>query len=316
MCELVSIIVPIYNTEKFLNKCIESLTSQTYQNIEILLLNDGSKDKSLDICKYWQKKDKRIVVKSHKNQGVSKTRNLGLDISKGAYVSFVDSDYYVEKEFIKKMLDGIVNSNADVIECSMNVYNEDNQIIGKKMINNEYLDNQETIKYNFANLNNTNDFITNKMFKRSIIGDIRFSHLKVSEDYEFLTYIYEVVQKKVSIDEALYNYYVYERNYDSIAFSLKEMDTINARKKIFEFYKQNDFFDLMNITAVQILSRIMSWYKLATVDVQDNLYNTFKEYYKYAIKAQTPFAKKIYRIIKYKMFLLNPNFATKLFHDK
>ena len=102
--EMVSVIIPIYNTQKYLKRCMDSVIEQTYQNIEIILIDDGSSDNSLEICKKYQENDKRVYIISGKNCGVSHARNLGIDKAKGKYLYFVDSDDYLEKEAIEKML--------------------------------------------------------------------------------------------------------------------------------------------------------------------------------------------------------------------
>ena len=100
MNELVSIIVPIYNVEKYLEKCIISLINQTYKNIEIILVNDGSPDNSLDICKKYQLKDERIVILDKSNGGLSDARNYGIERAKGKYITCVDSDDYVSNDYV------------------------------------------------------------------------------------------------------------------------------------------------------------------------------------------------------------------------
>ena len=101
MDEKISIIVPMYNAEKWLEKCVNSIIEQSYSNIEILLINDGSTDKTLEICKKIEKIDNRVRVIDKKNEGVSKTRNLGLENATGKYIKFVDSDDWLEKMLVK-----------------------------------------------------------------------------------------------------------------------------------------------------------------------------------------------------------------------
>ena len=98
---LISIIIPVYNAEKYLKKCLDSVINQTYKNLEIILVDDGSTDKSPEICDKYAEKDSRIIVLHKENGGVSSSRNAGLDIFKGEYLSFVDSDDYVEPDYIE-----------------------------------------------------------------------------------------------------------------------------------------------------------------------------------------------------------------------
>ena len=123
--ELVTIIVPVYNTSKYLNKCLDTLLAQTYENIEIILVDDGSTDNSLEICKSYEEKDKRIVVISKPNGGSSSARNVGLDAAKGSYVGFVDSDDYVDGDFVSLMMEAIEKYDVPMAQISRDEINED-----------------------------------------------------------------------------------------------------------------------------------------------------------------------------------------------
>ena len=114
---LITIIVPVYNSEKTLHRCVDSILDQTYQNFEILLINDGSKDHSGDICDEYAKSDTRGRVFHKENKGVSAARNTGLDNAKGAWVSFVDSDDWISSEYLNVLYKEAIVTNADVVTC-------------------------------------------------------------------------------------------------------------------------------------------------------------------------------------------------------
>ena len=116
--DLISIIVPVYNAEKYLAKCLESLISQTYKNIEIILIDDGSKDESEKICQTYCAKDARIIVKKQKNAGASSARNRGVDLAKGKYILFVDADDYVSDDYIEYLYRLIKSHHTDIGICS------------------------------------------------------------------------------------------------------------------------------------------------------------------------------------------------------
>lgn len=109
----VSVIVPIYNAEKWLNRCIESILQQTFDNIEIILINDGSTDSSKDICFYYVQKDSRVKLINQDNSGVSVARNMALNVASGDFIQFVDADDYIDKDMIAKLVEN--SSNADII---------------------------------------------------------------------------------------------------------------------------------------------------------------------------------------------------------
>ena len=112
--ELISVIVPVYNAEKYLQKCLDSILEQTYQNLEIIIINDGSTDNSGQICQEYEKQDDRIIYIEKENSGVSDTRNAGLDRMTGTYVTFVDSDDWVEPNYIKFLYEKVIDHKADM----------------------------------------------------------------------------------------------------------------------------------------------------------------------------------------------------------
>ena len=113
----ISIIVPVYQAEKYISKCIESIVNQTYKNLEIILIDDGSTDRSGEICDEYGKKDNRIVVVHNKNKGVSVARNCGLDIATGDYITFVDSDDYIDLQMYSEMMKVVEKYSCDVVMC-------------------------------------------------------------------------------------------------------------------------------------------------------------------------------------------------------
>ena len=125
--DLISIVVPIYNVEKYLEKCINSIIIQTYKNIEIILVNDGSTDSSGKICDIYLKKDKRIKVIHKKNGGLSDARNVGIENAKGKYIAFIDSDDFIDSDFIEILYNLIIEYNADVSCCKCNVIYKKNK---------------------------------------------------------------------------------------------------------------------------------------------------------------------------------------------
>ena len=122
----VSLVVPIYNSSKYLNKCIDSLVNQTLKDIEIILINDGSTDKSLEILKNYQQKDNRIKIltQNHKKQG--KARNYGISVAQGEYIGFVDSDDWCELDMFEKLYEKAIKTDSDITMCAVTTYNDNN----------------------------------------------------------------------------------------------------------------------------------------------------------------------------------------------
>lgn len=113
-CELITLVIPIYNIENYLGRCLDSVINQTYKDLEIILVNDGSTDNSLEICESYAKEDSRIKIINKNNGGLSSARNVGLDACKGDYVTFIDSDDWVSLDYIEILYKNIIDNNADI----------------------------------------------------------------------------------------------------------------------------------------------------------------------------------------------------------
>lgn len=185
---MISVIVPIYNTEKYLHRCIDSILAQTFTDFELLLINDGSKDNSGAICDEYAAKDPRIHVFHKENGGVSSARNVGLDNAKGDYIMFVDSDDYMFPQMCEQMIATIESKKADLVVCGTT---ETGGGYWRPVADNDYTLTQ--LKENFVELLHTELLSPpwNKIFKRTIIGEQRFQEdITFGEDLIFnLEYI-------------------------------------------------------------------------------------------------------------------------------
>lgn len=132
---LISVIIPVYNVEKYLSRCIDSVMEQTYKYLQVILIDDGSTDCSGQICENYAAKDVRIHVIHQKNQGVSAARNKGLDTAKGEYVTFVDSDDFISKDMIERLYDGLIKLEVSYIGCGYNHIDENGNILGSYAVN-------------------------------------------------------------------------------------------------------------------------------------------------------------------------------------
>lgn len=209
--ELVSIIVPIYNIENYINKCVTSLVNQTYQNLEIILVNDCSTDSSKRKCEQWKALDKRIVlINKEKNEGLSCARNTGLLNAKGEYIAFIDGDDYVSINFIEVLYNAVKKDNTDIASCSF-FYVENDIEIEKKKKNEQgnviYL-SVEAFKECIRYPSRIDVVAWNKLYLRSLFieNNIMYPPGKIHEDL-FTTYKLVYFSKKVSyVDLPLYYY--------------------------------------------------------------------------------------------------------------
>lgn len=212
MNDLISIIVPVYNVEKYLTICIESLIKQTYRKIEIILLDDGSKDSSLQICNDYAKEDPRIVVIHQENQGPSRTRNNGLDIASGKYVMFVDSDDYIEETMIEKMVAAIETNNADLVIGGYTRFtdnSDDPRTYSKEPSAVFESKKQLALLYTKPNTNMFGISIWGKLYRNDIIqnNNIRFKpEISYEEDCQFNIDYFEHIDRTVVINEVFYHY--------------------------------------------------------------------------------------------------------------
>ena len=208
----VSIIVPIYNMEKYLKKCIESILNQEYKNFELLLNDEGSTDNSLKICNEYKSKDNRVKVCHKKNGGVSSSRNKGLLLATGEYIGFVDPDDYIHPEMYLKLVDNIEKYNADLSICGNNDLYEDGTVsheIKSGIL--EIIDSDECLK---KILNETKYLGTcwNKLYKKNLFNNISFNEKRrISEDLEVMFQLIPKCNKIVYDSTPLY-YWIIHNN--------------------------------------------------------------------------------------------------------
>lgn len=231
----ISIIVPIYNAEKYLNKCIESLINQTKKELEFVLINDGSTDNSEEIIKSY--KDKRIKYFKNENQGIGKTRNFGIEKATGKYIMFVDSDDYIDKNMAKLMFDKAFSNSLDMVVCDY-----------YKVINNENIEEKlpsfkpTTLKKSPDLLCDINLSPWNKIYKTSLIKDnnIKFVENLKYEDAPFVIETLDKANKVGKVNKCL-NYYVIHGNSETTVRDKRVFDILKIIDKIRKYFKDKDY---------------------------------------------------------------------------
>jgi len=240
--DLISIIVPVYNAEKYLERCINSLINQSYSNIEIILINDGSNDKSGIICDDFSKKDLRIKVIHKINEGVSAARNDGIEKAKGRYISFVDADDWVEQNFLSEMYNKIKQYDVDYVTCGYNrVYENLKKVINNNASEKVFSSNEYIVK--ILNVQNGYGFIHMKLINKEAIGNLRFNtNILVGEDALFNVQLCKRINRFLVYNKSLYNYYLnlnsIVRNYD-INYCNKYLKSMNVMNN----YIRNNYSD-------------------------------------------------------------------------
>lgn len=207
MDKLISVIVPVYNAEKTLPKCVDSIRKQTYDKLEIILINDGSNDSSLEICKLLAEKDNRIKVIDKKNTGVSDTRNVGLDIATGDFVTFVDSDDFIQADMYDKMINSAIDNASQVVACKFKLIHEASQDDYKEPYIKQAFAGE--LKYFIIDKNSVHGSACRLLIERASMGDLRFvKNIKIKEDLLFTVELLKSVAKTSIVDESLYNYVI------------------------------------------------------------------------------------------------------------
>ena len=245
--ELISVIVPIYNVDKYLEKCINSIINQTYNNLEIILIDDGSTDNSGKICDKYKNMDNRIIVIHCDNKGLSCARNKGLDIAKGDLFSFVDSDDYIEPNMIEELKNNMDEFNSDISICNINyLKNQKRKILYKDVFRKDFISKE---KEKFKNIQNDFSSLTvyawNKLYKKELFNNIRYPEGKIYEDSYVLCDILDKANIVSYTLKPLYNY-VYRSESIVNNFSIKHFDKIDSFNKKIEFLTKKGYDDLIS----------------------------------------------------------------------
>lgn len=239
MINKVSIIVPVYNAQKYIIECIESILNQTYKEIELILVNDGSKDESLKICKEYQDKDARVKVIDKENEGVSIARNVGIKEAQGQYIAFVDSDDILIPEAIEILVDKI-NKYPDVtfvVTIPKMIFPDGRIVLPIKQDKDEEIYEQEMYR-KLLYLEKTNVACWGKLFRSEHIKKYSFPEHKVNEDFYMLYQMTKVKLKVLSIKNNIYNYMIRDNSLSSIHSSRK--DAVENALECMQYEEMNE----------------------------------------------------------------------------
>ena len=289
---LLSIIVPAFNIENYISRCLENLINQNYKNIEIIVVNDGSKDKTGEIIDSYAQKDSRIKVIHKKNEGVSVARNTGIDIAKGDYIGFVDGDDTVDEEMFEVLIENAVKYDADISHC------------GYKMVfpsrTDYYHNTEKTIiqsNYNglkdLLNADKVEPGLWNKIYKSSLFDNIRLNpNIRYNEDLLANFYLFEKSRKSVFYDKCMYNYRIRKGSAATTKVSQNKIqDPVLVMEEIKNYLQEDS--ELYKIAYIRYLNtlvgvcrnkyckndkKIRSYIKEAKDQLKTELFNKRKKY--------------------------------------
>lgn len=239
---LVSVIVPVYGVQDYLQQCIDSILNQTYPHLEIILIDDGSQDNCGDICDRNAINDSRIIVVHKENSGLSGARNTGLDIAAGKYISFVDADDTVHPQFIESLVNLCEEHDCDIAQCNFWSITENSvRLPLNPQSSVKFYDNRQALRALCSGQNSTNYSIAwNKVYKRILFEKIRYPLGRIHED-EFTTYLLFWMAEKIAVtNQYLYYYLRSETSITGRPFSIERLDVLDAYKERLVFLNKNN----------------------------------------------------------------------------
>jgi len=276
---LISIIVPIYKVEKYLRRCLESILQQTYTNLEIILVDDGSPDGCPKICDEYAINDTRVKVIHKTNGGLSSARNAGLDIATGEWIGFVDSDDWILPNMYEKLYSVAKRESSDLVICGYRFVDESNTPVGDKfsIIKDEMLTKLDA--FNKLSVRDSWFYITvvNKIYANRIFSNLRFPVGRIQEDEFTIHYVFDACEKIVSISDILY---MYVQRKDSImgkAFSINRFDGFDAFYDRYKFFRTKGLNKQARLSLRGVYAVVLAGIRKLDCEIHQQ---TVKPYYK------------------------------------
>lgn len=289
---MISIIVPVYNVEDYIERCIKSILDQSFREFELILVDDGSLDMSGKICDEYAKNDQRIKVIHKKNGGLSSARNEGIKVARGEYIGFVDSDDFINKDMYKILYRISKKYDADISVCDFEYISDNKEVVGsicesKKNI--VIYSNEEALNKLYSNENIKFIVAWNKLYKKHLFSSIYYDINKSHEDEFIIHKLFYNANKIVSCSESLYYYYENYKSIMRVDFNINRLDIIEAMKNRMEFFREKGLIELEYKTQNMYLYYFMPYYyitrkKLNNKNKLIELRKEFKKVYKYLLK--------------------------------
>lgn len=234
----ISIIIPAYNSEKYLERCIKSIINQKYTNIEIILINDGSTDNTSEICEEFERNNTNVVYISKSNEGPGETRNKGIKMATGDYIGFVDADDYIHKDMYQTMMNEAEKSNSDIVQCGYYQENEKGIIFKEeKLVKKPFIiEGSQNCIIEYEKKQKINNFLCTKLFKKELFKGITIPPLYYAEDQCALTQLFYKCNKLLILPEAFYYYVVNPFSLYHSKFNTRQLDSIKAAKFMYDYH--------------------------------------------------------------------------------
>lgn len=307
---MISVIIPVYNVKNYLIQCVDSVINQSYKNLEIILVDDGSTDGSADICDELKLKDNRISVLHKINGGLSSARNAALDIATGDYISFIDSDDVIHTDMYTTLLDVIIKG-YDIVECEATKFFDDDIIDLTTKITTSILTerNREKALNNIVKNPGMSVSFCNKLFSKDLFSNIRFKDGITHEDEHLIFRVYENINKMASISNPLYYYRTRQNSIMTSKNDLRRLNAIFVWEDRMIFCDKRNWLDLAQHTNATLYYECINLYKQnffkENLESKQYIENTIEKYKKRFVKNKNIKIKhrfilclgKLYRII-------------------
>ena len=303
MHDLISVIIPVYKVEKYLCRCVDSVLEQTYTNMEIILVDDGSPDNCPVMCDEYARQDSRVKVIHQENAGLSGARNAGIDMAQGQWLAFVDSDDYLAADFLEQLYQACVDTDSSLSVCRWEYVRgetipehgtgETRVYTGREMLANLYVPDGAYFVVAW-----------NKLYRKELFEDIRYPLGRIHED-EATTYrIYDKVKKAAYVDRSLYGYFVTPVSITR-GFNPKRMDWVTAVAERLDFFEQKGYAELM-VPGLQALAD-------GSIDIWFGLRDQLPGSEKQQEEIRTLIREGLRRVKKYGKFPLRTEIGYRLF---
>lgn len=265
--EMISVIVPCYNLAGYTRKCVDSILKQTYKNIELIVIDDGSTDETPEILQEYADKDKRVVFVRQKNQGAGVAINYAVSIANGNYITFVDNDDWIEESMYEKLHTALVENSADMAVCNYNLVYEDHTECCYSKMRNEVVDVYDDVYGYFSRYcacPKPNNYTWTRLYKAEIIrnSDVRFEYFPMGADTLFNFKLLPLIKRVAFVKDGLYNYV--QRKSSSVYTSAKKYNIAQVYADGFEaladYYEEKGYVEFCGVLSIHAYTRLRSIY--------------------------------------------------------
>lgn len=235
--EMVSVIIPVYNCEKWIGRCIDSVCAQTYSNLEIIVVNDGSTDNTLRVITRLCRKDSRIKYITVRNQGSAKARKTGMKYAAGNLVTFVDADDHIDSGMYEAMVNALQESGADIVECGCRKMNQAGRVLQELGLREANITGSRNCLRHYMEQRNCRNYMCNKLYRKELFENIEVPRLSFSEDYYINAILHSRAENKRIISRVFYNYMIYPgqcTNY--LHMGIKRIDGVRAGTMLADYF--------------------------------------------------------------------------------